>query len=127
MKQSQFFTSAKAAEGLRLNLPGPDGKPTEAWFDVYGADGPVMQRAFTVFRRAGRTFIEEHGEAVRGTPAMDEFSEDQLRRLRATMVKAWSFDEPCTVESTMEFLSRAPYIAEVLDLFSSKREQFAEA
>ena len=102
------------------------GKPTTDWITVLGSDSDAFQRASKRMRVETLAFLEIKGEGVRGTDEHADFVIAQSRVMRASLVKAWSFDEPCTPENVLELFKHAPYIAEQVDEFGSKRATFVK-
>lgn len=124
-----FHTLAGSNKGRRLTLDGPDGKPTTAWIDVRGIDSEVFQLANNTQRRAMVEYLEQHGDTpkIRETPEFVAWVAEQQRKLRASLVIAWSFEEPCTEANVLELFKNAPDVAQQVDIFASKRGQFAGA
>lgn len=129
MKQSQFFTRSGANKGAKLTLNGPDGKPTDVVFDVYGVDSDVFRRASSQSQIELLQWLEQHGDTpvARASDAFFQFAEERKLKLRASLVFGWTFDEPCTPESVCAFFKEAPDAAQQVDVFASKRDKFVES
>lgn len=117
----------QANEGIRLALKGPSGDLTEDWITVRGIDSDVFQHANKNMRRKLLGYLEEKGLSAKDSPEYVDMMIQQTRELQASLVVAWSFDEPCTNENILELFTNAPYIAEQVDLHASKRELFVKS
>ena len=111
--------------GTRVLLQDPDGKPTQDWIHVLGMDSDIFQRATRRMRINIMAYLEEKGLESKATDEYAEFTAVEQRKLQASLVTSWSFDEPCTAENVIELLTNAPYIGTQLDDAASKRSQFA--
>lgn len=116
-----FHTRARANEGVRLPLHAPDGSPTEHWLQVRH----VWSDAF---QEANDAAVAEVGEAVlaaQGDPAKIATAKREAQvKLWASLVAAWSFDQPCTPETVAAWLREAPQIGKVLDKFAADSKRF---
>lgn len=122
-----YNTLAAANAGLQMSIKGPDGKETEDWIKVRGIDSEAFQQASRTMRREVMLYLEDKGSQSRVTEEYLKFTSDQQLKMQAALVLEWSFEEPCTVDNVVELFKSAPYIAEQVDAFSSKRERFVSA
>lgn len=129
IKAAVFHTLAGSNKGARCILNAPDGKPTEAWIDVRGVDSEIFNRANNTSRRAMVEYLEKHGDTkeVREGDAFGDFCALQKRKLRAALVMAWSFEDPCDEAHVLDLFLNAPDVAQQVDVFASKREKFVGA
>jgi hypothetical protein len=129
MNQNAFKTRSGANKGKRLNLLTPDNKPSEAWVDVLGVDSDAFTAASRAASRDLIAWIEDRGDTkeTRASAEFVTFTERSKLELRAKLVIAWSFEEPCTLDNVIAFLKEAPHVAQQIDEFASKRSQFVEA
>lgn len=129
MKLKDFHTRSGSNAGAKLILNGPDGKPSDAWIQVRGIDSDDFNRANNESRRAMIQYLDTHGDSkeARSTPEFLAFAEEQKRKLRASLVISWSFEEDCNESNVLAFFTEAPDVALQVDVFASKREQFAGA
>lgn len=114
-----FFTRSKANNGIQLPLYLPDGTKSEHTFTIRGVDSDVFREADAEARRnamdiAQITDMTERAEAIK---------EGKLR-LIASLVMAWTFDQPCTPEAVVNFLREAPQLADAIDQVASRRSLF---
>lgn len=123
----RYNTLEGANRGAQMIIKGLDGKDTEDWIKVRGIDSDAFQKASRAMRREILAYLEDKGDGARVSDEYLRFTFDQQRKLQASIVMEWSFDEPCTEENVIELFKSAPYIAEQVDAFSSKRERFAAA
>jgi hypothetical protein len=123
----KYGTLAQANAGAVMKVNGPDGKETEDWMKVRGIDSDAFQKANRDMRRDIFSYLEEKGTDVKGTDEYLKFTFDAQRKLQASLVMDWSFEEPCTVDNVVELFTQAPYIAEQVDSFASKRSRFVSA
>ena len=116
---SAFFTRGVANEGLQLPLYLPNGEKSEHWVRVLGVDSDAFRAAEAeskrdAFRIAGIESREERAAEIAKSK----------RRLVASLVTAWSFDQPCTVDNVEAFFLEAPQIMDAIDIAASKRALF---
>lgn len=114
-----FYTLEKANEGIKIPLHLPTGERSEHWIEIYGVDSDAFRRADLEARREGVKLA-----AIQDPVAKDEAQADLTRKLRASLIKSWSFDAELTPESASEFLRKAPQIADTIDRVSSNRSLF---
>lgn len=114
-----FFTREKANAGIQVPLHLPTGERSEHWVEIYGVDSDAFRTADAMSRREGVRIaqIEDHA-------ARDLATAELTRRLRASLVKSWSFPQECTPENVVAFLKEAPQIGEAIDRVSSNRTLF---
>lgn len=116
-----FHTRARANEGVRLPLHAPDGSPTEHWLQVRH----VWSDAFQEANDAAVAEVSEAVLAAQGDKArIAEVKREAQVKLWASLVAAWSFDEPCTPEAVAAWLREAPQIGKVLDKFAADSKRF---
>lgn len=121
MTQALFHTRERANEGKRLTLYTPDGQPTEHWLQVRH----VWSDAFQEANDAAIAEVSEAVLAAQGDPAKIATAKREAQiRLWASLVAAWSFDEPCTPENVEAFLREAPQIGKVIDKFAADSKRF---
>ena len=53
--------------------------------------------------------------------------EQQQKEMQASLVSAWSFEEPCEQANVLELFKCAPYVAEQVEAHASKRGQFVKS
>ena len=106
----KYKTRERANEGVRVQLIDPtNGKQGEDWIEV-------VSSLSDSFRDARDKALQDAGE----TASLGDESKrkDAIAEVKAKMhsalVKAWSFDEPCTPESVREFLRDAPQVADTV-------------
>lgn len=116
---NQFFTRQRANDGLELPLSLPDGTPTEHKITIYGIDSDAFRRAQADSHRRMLDIAAKGDKA-----AAEEMVKNEKYILLASLVKAWTFDLPLTVESIANFLAEAPQIADQIDRVASDRRRF---
>lgn len=114
-----FFTRGVANEGVQLPLYTPNGEKSEHWVRVLGVDSDSFRMAEAdskrdAFRIAGIESREERAAEITKSK----------RRLIASLVAAWSFEQPCTVSNVEAFFLEAPQIMDAIDIAASKRALF---
>lgn len=115
-----------ANAGARMPIKDASGTETEDWLHILGMDSEVFQKGNKKMRRAMMAYLDKHNGA---TPADEKYVEltiDEQRKLQATLVQSWSFDEPCTPDNVLALFAAAPFVAEQADFFASKRERFVK-
>ena len=116
---TQFFSRAKANEGIEfpLYLPGTNIK-SEHFLRIRGMDSDEFRVAEGIGRR-------ELGELSRmEEPARSLKFLESKRRLIATLICGWSFEQECTLENAMAFLKEAPHIEDAINRVASERSLF---
>lgn len=114
-----FFTRGVANEGLQLPLYLPNGEKSEHWVRVLGVDSDAFRLAEAESKRdAFRLASIESNEERAAEIAKSK------RRLIASLVTAWSFEQPCTTDNVEAFFLEAPQIMDAIDLAASKRALF---
>lgn len=115
-----FFTADKAEEGVRIPLVLPTGEATEHWLLIYGVDSEEFQLADAEVRSREvpkLNEIKDKRERERARLAL-------RRKLRARLVKDWSFPEPCTTKAVEQLFAKAPQIADAVDTIATDRALF---
>lgn len=123
---TKYNTLDGANAGARMPIIDPEGKTTQDWLHVLGTDSTPFQVANRQMRRRIFSFIETKDEKFKDTDEYVQFSLTEQRRLQASLVTAWSFDEPCNPENVLVFLSQAPGVSEQVEEFASKRSRFVK-
>jgi len=113
-----FFTRDTANEGVRVPLMLPNGEPSGHWMIIYGCDSDHF-RAAEVWSRREATKLMGLSETERDLAQMD-----LTHRLRAKLVKAWSFDQECTEENVLAFFRKAPQVGDAIDRIAGNRTLF---
>jgi hypothetical protein len=114
-----FFTRGKANEGLQLPLYTPSGRKSEHWVRILGVDSDAFRAANAESQRDAFRIAQMEDKSERALAILES-----KRRLVASLVVAWSFDKPCTVDAVAEFFTQAPQIMDAIDLAASKRALF---
>ena len=114
-----FFTSESASEGVRMPLNDPLGRRTEHWLHIIGADSDEFRLADSAAKRRAVELGSITDETARDTAVME-----LTRKLTATLVKDWSFDQPCTQANIIEFFKKAPQIERAVNIAAVNRSLF---
>lgn len=115
----EFYTRDAANEGIKLELSLPDGTPSAHWVRVRGIDSDAFRRADAKGRRHAFKVaqIEDDDEQQMAIDAMK-------LEIIAALVVDWSFAKECTQESIIDFLGKAPQIADQIDKVATQRARF---
>jgi len=124
----EFFTKQVANEGIKLPLIRPsDGSETAHWLQIRGIDSDAYHRATRRYKSElpdiAATIASIDDEAKR-LDFTDSARSEQEVKLMASLVAGWSFDEPCTEENVIEFLTQAPQVSDAIDKIAGKRSRF---
>lgn len=120
MKPSDFYTRPQANTPQKMILPLPNGQPSEHCLMVLGTESDQFQRAkLEAHRRAMEAKAGEHQD--------HEFSNNERIRMIASVVVGWSFETAYSEDAVMDLLRQAPYIADAVDRYSSRRANFTQA
>ena len=115
----EFYTRKNANDGVKLPLFLPDGTESEHWLIVRGVDSDEFRAAETLAKRgvidlAQITDAHERAERVRAA---------EMRCL-ASLIAGWSFANPLTIDSAVEFIREAPQIGDAVNRFAAQRAAF---
>jgi len=114
-----FFTRAVANEGIRLDLELPTGGKSGEWIHVLGIDSDRYRKAETALMRRLIDLAQIKEDAVK-----DQSRTDEEITLAASLVDAWSFEEPCTTENVITLFREAPQIQKLVDRAAFDRARF---
>ena len=104
-----FSIRQRANDGRRIALSLPDGSPTDHWLQI-------RSRWSDAFRQARDEAMQQVARVAQAGEAEREAAlEQSMLAVRAALVSAWSFDEPCEAANVQAFLREAPQIAELVD------------
>lgn len=118
MRASQFFSRQKHEEGIKVFLPLPDGSETTEFVILQGRDAASFRKAQAEYRdRMFKARVEEK--------EFDSLVEG--RKLTASAIKGWSFEEPLTQEAAVELLTEAPYLLDKFDEVMQDTKRFFAA
>lgn len=114
-----YKTAQRAQNAVQMFLTLPDGTKTTDYLLVVGTESSEFrsakyaqeQRAFEISKLES---MEQRMDAV----------EDARITVLASCVKGWSFDVPFTPEAAKDLLKGAPYLADAVDVFISRRAHF---
>lgn len=131
-KQEDFFTADAANAGRRVFLLDRFGKVSKAWVEVMGCDSDAFQLAKVAeSRRKVEAVVSLRAQAAEAKTAEEEVRQQEdlaeirgQRRITASLVKSWSFDGPCIVDTVDAFLARSPQNIARIDAFVFNRALF---
>ncbi len=115
---TDYFTADKASEGLKIDLPRPDGAKSTDWAIVRGEDSPEYKAAYSAAMR--ELLSSEH--SIEDSPEVKLKAEVTLG---VALIKEWSFKQPVTVETITELIEKAPYLWKEIEVVSQNRSLFA--
>ena len=118
-KPSDFFTRTRANDGARIPLVTPEGEITDQWIEVYGVDSDAFREADALARREGSRIA-----LIKDDEERDKAVAELTRVMRASLIKAWSFEMPLTKDAALEFIREAPQVGDALDKIVSDRSLF---
>ncbi len=112
MKLKDFHTREAANEGIKIPLFAPDGKETEEYIIVRGFDSDEFQK--------------KKLEIDRVQAVTDDLSKriDNHRKLIASLVMDWSFEDECSPDAVEQWLNDAPQVQSVIENIVSDRQLF---
>lgn len=114
-----YMTAQRAQDAVQMFLTLPDGTKTTDFLLVVGTESSEFRTAKYVQEQraleiARKDTIEERMAAV----------EDARISVLAACIKGWSFDVPFSGAAAKELLAGAPYLADTVDTFISRRANF---
>lgn len=113
-----FETKHKAETGITIPLVTPEGHKTNHWIKVRSKLSHVYEK---MKAEIGQKMVRD---LAKGRHLIDQIDDD--RKLVASLVKEWSFDEPCTLEEVRKFLENAPQFKDEIEEVASDVKQFFE-
>lgn len=114
-----FHTREASNDGVKVQLALPNGLPSGHWLVLYGADSDAFRGANMRLQRDALRISMIEDDAER-----DQRASEGQTRLVATLVKDWSFDQPCTPDNVYAFLRAAPQIEDKIDSVVANRALF---
>jgi hypothetical protein len=117
---SKYKTRARANEGVRVQLVDPStGKVGDDWVEV-------VSSLSDAFRDARDKALQDAGEtAAMGDQAKRKEAMAEVKAcMHASLVRAWSFEEPCTPENVREFLKEAPQVSDAVTIAADDHRRF---
>ena len=117
---NKYKTRARANEGVRVHLVDPTtGAIGEDWIEVVSSLSDAFRDARDkALQDAGETSALGDEDKRKGALA------DVRERMHAALVKAWSFDEPCTPENVRAFLKEAPQVSDAVTIAADDHRRF---
>lgn len=120
---NSLFILKDSEEGKPMDVLFPNGEKTGETITVIGADSESFRAALAVARRKEIDAMGD-GDSKAKPETLAKKQDETKRELIATLVKDWTFDEPCTKESVNMLFKNAPYILEQVDTFAANRRNF---
>jgi len=127
MKPQDFYTRARANEGVRLTLLDGNGKATEAWVIVRGLDSDAYRAAHDATNRAMvrlAAAVRENGASAELPADAKADREAAALAERVALVASWNLEGECTPEAVAELLREAPYISDQIYFAAHDRDRF---
>lgn len=114
-----YKTAQRAQDAVQMFLTLPDGTKTTDYLLVVGTESSEFRSA--KYAQEQRAFEISKLESME---ARMDAVEDARITVLASCVKGWSFDVPFTPEAAKDLLKGAPYLADAVDVFISRRAHF---
>jgi len=110
----EFYTADNHSKAKKMPLITIDGKISDHYLMVLGKDSKPAREALSRARR----------NALSGSTDQHDF----FYTCVAGYIESWDLPKKkeCTEENKMEFLSKAPYIADLTDMFASTNDNFTK-
>jgi len=115
----EFFTRQVANVGVKLPLYLPDGSKSEHWLRVRGIDSDEFRRAETKGKRKAIEISQIDSDDER-----EKIIEQVEKEVVASLIAAWSFEQECTHDNVVKFLTEAPQIMSQVNKFAARRSEF---
>lgn len=118
--QEEFFILDSQNEGVKVDLYRPDGTKSDHWVQIRGHFSDEFQNA----RR--RMLSVSKAKATAQLPADQIEKEIQKKQteLTAVLIMDWSFDIECNEKNKVDFLTKAPQIAAMVDKVAAEQALF---
>jgi hypothetical protein len=114
-----FLTRQTANEGVVIPLRLPTGEKTDQWIRIVGAESDAFRASFANLKRALLAIGQIEDKAVREAAEADEG-----RKMTASLVIGWSFEQEPTFDNVIAFLRDAPQIEKQIDAAAQNRSLF---
>lgn len=114
-----YKTAQRAQEAVKMFLVLPDGTPTEDYLLVVGTESKEF--------RASRYEQEQRGVSIAALETAEQRRnaiDDARYNVLASCIRGWSFDVPFSFDAAKELIAGAPYLADAVDTFISRRSHF---
>ena len=118
---SDFFTREAGEAGIKLDLVTPDGESSGHWIEIISTDSKSYERANA---KQMRLLTKAHKNNRLSDEAKREQAAVGANKIVASLVKSWSFDEPCDEENILNLFKNAPQLKELIDETAGKRALF---
>lgn len=115
----EFFTRQIANEGKELALYLPNGEKSEHSIRVLGMDSDVFKRKEAKMKRAAMEL-----SAIKDDEEREAAIEKLQTELVASLVVSWTFEQECTLDNVVKFLTEAPQIEDAINKFAANRKAF---
>ena len=124
-----FFTADQSENGVKLDLEKPNGEKTEHYLVIRGIDSKAFKIGLMkAMRKAKEEFIVLKSKLPEGEKITDEqeleIQERKSIETTAALIASWSFPQKCTEANKIKLLKNAPHIQDVIEKFSTRRENF---
>lgn len=116
---NDYMTAQRASDAVQMPLVLPNGTRTADYLLVVGTESAEF--------RTAKYEQEQRAIAIAALPAGEarmKAVEDARMSVLAACVKGWSFDVEFTPTAAKDLLTGAPYLADAVDYFISKRANF---
>lgn len=114
----EFKTHDQAEKGRVLHLHTPLGVKTSHWLKIRSKLSHVYEKAKA---EVGQKMMRD---LTKGRHFVDQVEDDI--QLIASLVKDWSFKEPCTRDEVIKFLKHAPQFKDEIEEAASDVKAFFE-
>ena len=119
MKRQDFFTKTPSNNGSKMELIDPaTNKLSGESLTVLGFDSDVFNQALNEKRRDNVRVLTLPKEE------QEEQTEIAERKLIASLVTGWTFEEAFTEEGLLELIIESPSVKNQIDKFASNRANF---
>lgn len=122
MNMQDFYTRQKGSEGKKVPLYSPSGEPTSHWLLVRSIDSDEFRRAEIQAKRAAAKLVEIEDEEERAAEVRK-----QTTGVIASLIAGWSFEQECSPDNVVNFLTEAPQIADMVNQIAARRRDFYNA
>jgi hypothetical protein len=118
--KAQYHTRPLANEGVRLPLRTRDGRDEGDWLLVLGCDSDAFREAKLAHQRAQMEIAQ-----LKTADERRDAKVEADTRLTAALVKAWSWDDLCTVDAVYnDLLKDGPQLIREIDALAFNRDRF---
>lgn len=122
LQLSDFFSRPQANEGKKLPLYLPDGRKTEHYLIIRGADSDAFREAEMLAQQDLLAQIQKEQEE--DLKPDTKFRKNNRNKLKASLIAGWSLPDEFSYENALKLIEEFPSLGDQIDRFANDRKRF---